>query len=268
MTAMTFGSLFAGIGGMDLGLERAGMVCKWQVEISPFCQKVLAKHWPGVKRYDDITKLDGSELEPVDLICGGFPCQDVSMAGLRRGIGDGTRSGLYADMLRIVCRLRPRFVLVENVSGLLVPTTTDEPAPISRVLGDLADLGFDAEWEMFPASAFGAPHRRDRVFIVAYARGVIGNAQLLFPRDRKARTEWWENSSEWGINRFIVKVGTETPSGVLIDWREAETPPRIPRMANGIPDVMERTKACGNAVVPQVAEWIGRRIQESTNALR
>src|ERR1039457_217076 len=105
---MTFGSLFAGIGGMDLGLERAGMECRWQIEIDPFCTKVLEKHWPKVKRYGDITKLNGSELESVDLICGGFPCQDVSLAGLRKGIGSGTRSGLYADMLRIVSVLRPR----------------------------------------------------------------------------------------------------------------------------------------------------------------
>lgn len=259
-TKLRFGSLFAGIGGMDLGLERAGMECRWQVEIDPFCREVLAKHWPHVPKFTDITELTGDELERVDLIAGGFPCQDVSLAGLRKGVGAGTRSGLYADMLRIVCKLQPRIVLVENVSGLLVPTASSEPAPISRVLGDLADLGFDAEWEMFPASAFGAPHRRDRVFIVAYARGFFRDTRLLFSRHRKARSEWWENSSEWGIDRVVVKVGTATPSRILIDWRESKTAPKLSRMANGVPNVMERTRGCGNAVVPEVARWIGEGI--------
>jgi len=136
---MTFGSLFAGIGGMDLGLERAGMECRWQVEINPYCRGVLARHWPNVKRYGDIRELTGNDLERVDLIGGGFPCQDVSQAGRRAGIG-GQRSGLYAEMLRLVSGLRPRFVLMENVTGLLV-------RGMGRVLGDLAEIGFDAEWD-------------------------------------------------------------------------------------------------------------------------
>jgi DNA (cytosine-5)-methyltransferase 1 len=113
---VTFGSLFAGIGGMDLGLERAGMECKWQVEINPFCQKVLAKHWPNVRRYGDITAVE--QLEYVDVIAGGFPCQDISYAGAGAGI-DGERSGLWSEMLRIIRIVRPRFVIVENVAALL-----------------------------------------------------------------------------------------------------------------------------------------------------
>jgi DNA (cytosine-5)-methyltransferase 1 len=158
---MTFGSLFAGIGGLDLGLERAGMTCRWQVEIDPFCVKVLEKHWPGVKRYGDIRELTGDELEPVDLICGGFPCQDLSQAGKRVGI-EGTRSGLWFEYARLVRRLRPRWVLIENVSGLLVYDA------MRRVIGELAGCGYVGCWRCLRASDFGAAHLRKRVFIVAY----------------------------------------------------------------------------------------------------
>lgn len=157
---MTYGSLFTGIGGIDLGLYRAGMTCKWQVEIDPFCQRVLAKHWPHVKRYGDIRTV--GELEGVDLIAGGFPCQDISYAGAGAGI-DGARSGLWGEMLRIIRLVRPQFVLVENVSALLT-------RGIERVLGELAASGYDAEWQSLPAAAFGAPHIRDRVFILAYSK--------------------------------------------------------------------------------------------------
>lgn len=168
---LTFGSLFAGIGGMDIGLERVGMECRWQVEIDPYCNKVLERHWPKVKRYGDITTVDGNDLERVDLIVGGFPCQDLSCAGEMRGI-DGSRSGLWSEFARIIGLLRPRFVLIENVSGLLANE------PMRRVLGDLSSFGFDAEWESIPAAAVGAPHIRDRVWIFAYAteefRGYAG----------------------------------------------------------------------------------------------
>lgn len=223
---MTFGSLFSGIGGMDLGLERAGMECRWQVEIDPFCQKVLAKHWPNVKRYGDITKLEGSELEAVDLIAGGFPCQDVSRVGSRNGI-DGKRSGLWTEYIRLVRFLRPRYVLVENVAGLL-------DGGIGRVLGDLARCGYDAEWDMLPAFLFGLPHRRERVFIVAYSRRPIAGTI--------------------GIGKLC--------DGQKIDW-ERLVLPRRGRNPYGIPDWVDRVAAIGNAVAPDIAEWIGRRITEA-----
>src|SRR5690606_2479372 len=115
---MTFGSLFAGIGGFDLGFERAGLQCKWQVEIDPYCQKVLAKHWPGVLRWDDVkTFARDCVAERVDVICGGFPCQDISNAGLKAGI-DGERSGLWSEYVRIIRVLRPKYVVVENVAAI------------------------------------------------------------------------------------------------------------------------------------------------------
>src|SRR5689334_3925575 len=143
----TFGSLFAGIGGLDLGLERAGWTCRWQVEIDAFCQRVLAKHWPDVPRYGDVRSLDAGALERVDLICGGFPCQPVSAAGTR--LAEADERWLWPEYARVVGSLRPGLVLVENVPGLLVRGAGD-------VLGDLATLGYDAEWESIPAAALGA----------------------------------------------------------------------------------------------------------------
>jgi len=158
---LTVGSLFSGIGGLDLGLERAGMEVIWQVENDPYCNKVLAKHWPEVKRYGDIKDIDWSEVERPDLVCGGFPCQPVSVAGKRLGTED--ERWLWPEFRRCLRGVGPRFVFVENVPGLLAGGMGD-------VLGDLAGLGYDAEWESLPASAFGAPHLRYRVFIVAHIR--------------------------------------------------------------------------------------------------
>ena len=158
---LTFGSLFAGVGGLDLGLERAGIKCRWQVEIDEYASRVLERHWPNVRRHDDVQTF--TDIEYVDIVCGGFPCQDVSNAGHRAGI-DGERSGLFFELMRIVRDVGPRYVLLENVSALLV-------RGMDRVLSELAASGYDAEWEWLPASAFGAYHNRDRVFILAYREG-------------------------------------------------------------------------------------------------
>ena len=157
------GSLFSGIGGLELGLEHAaGARVLWQVERDAWCRDVLAKHWPDAVRYDDVCTVRG--LPRVDILCGGFPCQDVSLAGKRAGFG-GERSSLWREYRRIIADVRPRFVFVENVPGLL---TADDGHAFAEVLGDLASLGFDAEWDVFRASDVGAPHRRERVFLLAY----------------------------------------------------------------------------------------------------
>jgi DNA-cytosine methyltransferase len=160
---LTFGSLFAGIGGFDLGFERAGFQCKWQVEIDDYATKILERHWPEVHRERDIRQCGRHNLERVDCIIGGFPCQDISYAGKGAGL-DGARSGLFFEAIRLVCELRPRAVVLENVAGLLT-------RGLDRVLGTLAEVGFDAEWHCIPAAAVGAPHIRDRVFVLAYAKG-------------------------------------------------------------------------------------------------
>lgn len=159
---MRVGSLFSGIGGMDLGLERAGMEIAWQVEIDPWCQRVLAKHWPDVPCFGDVKELNANGLPPVDVLAGGFPCQPVSNAG--KGKAQEDERWLWPEFARIIRAVRPRFVFVENVPGLT-------NRGLDLVLGSLAALGFDAEWTSLSAAAFGAPHIRDRIVIVAHANG-------------------------------------------------------------------------------------------------
>ena len=160
---MRFGELFAGIGGFSLGLERAGMKCAWQVEIDPYARAVLNKHWPDVPKHDDVRTFPPTHTHThdfsVDLICGGFPCQDISVAGKGAGLA-GERSGLWNDFARIIRAVRPRWVVIENVPALTA-------RGLGTVLGDLAEIGFDAEWHCIPASAVGAPHQRERIWIVA-----------------------------------------------------------------------------------------------------
>jgi len=329
--ALTFGSLFAGIGGFDLGFERAGMVCKWQVEIDDYANQVLAKHWPNAHRERDIRECGKHNLEAVDVICGGFPCQDISYAGQGAGL-DGERSGLFFEAIRVVRELRPRIVVLENVAALLT-------RGLDRVLGTLAEIGFDAEWHCIPAAAVGAPHIRDRVFVLAYAKhdGLIastgqypGNQQQQGRAEKQGSTKQSQGSgcgsaissnvsdtfstrarNEIGaiggqerkatgaFQPEIVRQGDgaimpEGADAVREDvpnarcdgsrgakgvdgcasirgervanttsggWWEAE--PDVGRVANGIPARIHRLRGLGNAVVPQVAEWIGRRIVES-----
>lgn len=165
MKTLTVGSLFSGVGLCDLGLSWAGMRHAFFCEVDPFCRSILAKHWPGVPIYENVRGLRGVDLPPVDVLCGGFPCQDVSLAaaGKRRGI-TGKRSGLWNEYARLIKEIRPKYVIAENVPGLLA-------AGIETVLRDLAAVGYDAEWEVLSAAALGAPHRRERVFLVAYPHG-------------------------------------------------------------------------------------------------
>lgn len=227
---LTIGSLFAGIGGFDLGLERAGMRSVWQCEIDPYAVRVLEKHWPDVLRVRDVRDVRAGTVAAVDVICGGFPCQDISKAGAGRGLA-GARSGLWSEMLRVVCDLRPRYLVVENVSALL-------GRGLDRVLGDLAACGFDAEWDCLPASALGAPHSRDRIWIVAYPNGtgLEGHGRPL------------ERARALAASPRVVQP---------VRWADE---PSLPRVVDGVPNWMDRVRVTGNALVPQIAEWLGRRI--------
>jgi DNA (cytosine-5)-methyltransferase 1 len=275
------GSLFAGIGGLELGLERTGgFRAAWQVEIDPFCRRVLARHWPDVRRWDDVRTFPPEPLEEwhCDLICGGFPCQDVSLAGRRAGI-DGRHSGLWSEFARVVRVLRPRHVLVENVPGLLV-------RGLDRVLGDLAALGFDAEWECIPAASVGAPHIRDRVFILAHSQrcGFLGADLHLGEHVEEGRKGSspedvrlsGEAGGKSGLLAHSVGTGLAFRPCLGRDARQElqaaqrdhradgkgiwSSEPDVGRVAHGIPDRVDRLRALGNAVVPQVAEYIGRLI--------
>lgn len=175
---MTFGSLFAGIGGLDLGLERAGMQCKWQCEIDKYANQILQKHWPEVKKYNDIREL--KKPESVDLICGGFPCQDVSMAGNRAGLA-GERSGLFFEAIRIIGEIKPKWIFIENVPGLL---SSNGWKDMGAVISELEQLGYCISWRVLDSRYFGVPQRRRRVFIV----GSLGNTssiKVLFETDTK-----------------------------------------------------------------------------------
>jgi DNA (cytosine-5)-methyltransferase 1 len=235
--------LFSGIGGFSLGLERAGMRTVAFCEIDPYCRRVLAKHWPDVPIFPDVRTLHGSGLPgTVDVVCGGFPCQDISFAGRgRRGTGiDGSRSGLWAEFARIVGEVRPRYVLVENVAALL-------GRGLSRVLGDLATLRFDAEWHCIPASAVGAPHRRDRVWIVAYADR----------NGKHARPLHAEMASTSELVAYPGRGELREQPGRGNGW---ESESDVGRVADGIPHRVDRLRALGNSLVPQIAELIGRAI--------
>lgn len=245
---LTFGSLFAGIGGFDLGFERAGMRCAWQVEIDPFCRKVLAKHWSDVRRWDDVRTFPPEPIDGwrVDVICGGFPCKQTSTAaaihGKRNGL-DGTDSGLWYGMLRVVQLLRPRWVVVENVAG--AATWSRE---IARGLA-VAGYQLPDKPTCLPAACFGAIHRRRRLFWIA-------------DLDGKGLEIAWQ---------------PEPPSSVCIPRGTADgnpwlsSLPGVLRVADGVPgrvDRRRRIERLGNSVVPQVAQWIGRRIVEAATCER
>jgi DNA (cytosine-5)-methyltransferase 1 len=279
-------SLFSGIGGLDLGLERAGMEVVAQCEVDPYCCRVLAKHWPDVPNLGDVTTIDWSTVPDVDLICGGYPCQPFSLAGRRQGADDVRH--LWPYVLDAVRHLRPSWVLLENVPGHL-------SLGFGRVLGGLAESGYDAEWDCIPAAAVGAHHRRDRVFIVAYPQrdelrvepvavgrgggaavvGDDGPTQPVADADQRGRFGWtgapgpsWRSElADSGTAERRVFAPRRGDAARRrrpgIDGWAAE--PDVGRVAHGVPSRVDRLRGLGNAVVPQVAEHVGRLIMEAAS---
>ena len=341
MSINTIGSLFSGIGGLELGLERAlGARTIWQVESNEYARRVLAKHWPDARRYNDVREVGRHNLDAPDLICGGFPCQDISIAGKQAGI-NGERSGLWYEFARIIRELRPRYVILENVSALRI-------RGLDRVLGDLAESGYGCRWDCIPASAVGAPHQRDRIFIVAtladtprmhgdecqnYAGGIgqgatptaesgdgggpadmadtevpglqartgdgvgacpaqelrlaahggspqgqgAGDLLMADPdinrseqgrhdagvggqpelgQDGRSRVSAW--SPQPGMGRVAHGVPPRVDGGIAVEpWERG-----VPRTIEGCPHRVDRLRCLGNAVVPQVAELVGRLVLE------
>ena len=324
MMPLTVGSLFSGIGGFELGLERTGgFKTVWQCEIDPFCLKVLEKHWPGVKRFADIKKMGiGEEIPYVDVICGGFPCQPVSCAGKRKGKED-TR-WLWPEFCRVVRCVRPEWVLIENVPGLL---SADSGRLFAGILRDLSESGYDAEWNIVSAASVGAPHLRKRVFIVAHTsqpgrqqitRSTHGDEAEDERRTTKENNEpecdgesgrkghvadtiglgrygWagvfrqgrgeesedccaklpdtrceglprpeqeWEHGrsaaqcDRWIFERRLGRASDGLFKGLDRPWGKGWED-GTPRIATGQKDRVNRLKALGNAICPQVAQFVG-----------
>lgn len=299
---LTLGSLFSGIGGMELGFEMTGRFeTRWQVEIDGFCQQVLAKHWPDVPRFSDVRDVGAHNLERVDVLVGGFPCQDVSNAGTTHAGGlqglDGERSGLWHEFARIIRELEPRWVVVENVGAL-------SARGLSTVLWQMAELGYDAEGTVLSAGAVGAPHLRKRLFIVGYRQWRLPHK---LSECECCGDEWCDECQQHfadcehaGLFDFVQDTDSTRLEGHVCgilaqspDWRsDAHTArsawwgsePDLHRMADGVPARVDgsgrlslagfpqrkqRLQALGNAVVPQVAAFIARRIleREDTRAL-
>ena len=304
---LTVGSLFSGIGGIDLGLERAGMTVKWHSEIDAYACRVLKKHWPLVPNIGNIKEVKWDQVEPVDVIAGGYPCQPFSTAGKRQG--DKDERHLWPYFLRAISELRPRFALLENVRGHL-------SMGFDRVLGDLAEIGYDAEWQIVSAASVGAPHRRDRIICVAYpndsgigtpksridlngsqkskqrqhaqsepcrqsknvadANGrrqqecdqAIGKLQFVNQVSESLADTHSKQLGEYGsqVNvGFVSRIWRNNTTGQAANdfgqWWEVE--PDVGRVAHGIPSRVDKLRGLGNAVVPQVAEYVGRMILAS-----
>jgi DNA (cytosine-5)-methyltransferase 1 len=274
---------FSGIGGFSYAAERivGGYKTVAFVEREPFCQKVLRKHWPDVPVFDDITTYT-PERGSADVICGGFPCQDISTAGRRAGIKEGTRSGLFYELMRVIRMVEPRFIILENVSAILANG-------LDTVLGELAEAGFDAEWACIPASAVGACHQRDRWWLVAWdatgSAGKIKSHRLPFTSERskqsKQQTDWiprdpnCQDAANASGTR-LQGVSGEGISGTRL-WRKSErcldpnwqgylSEPVLRRGDDGLSNRVDRIKALGNSVVPQVAAIPLQRVLDLSEA--
>lgn len=245
-------SLFAGVGAFDLGLERAGMQVVRQVERDADCQRILRKHWPDTRLDGDVATAEFTENE-ADVIAFGFPCQDVSQMGSRTGLA-GERSGLFREALRAIRVVRPRFGVLENVAALL-------RRGMGTVLGSLAEIGFDAEWDCIPAAHVGAPHLRDRVWAITYPQHphalrsgshpapvyLDGGAQLFDQQERLT------GPMGAPLAAALARVG---PAG----GRAWDAEPQLPRVADGSPADVASVKQAGNSLCPRIAEALGLAI--------
>jgi len=285
MGYITIGSLFSGIGGFELGLERAIPNSKtiWQVEQNKYCQGILKKHWPEATLHNDIREVNHENVHPVNIICGGFPCQDISAAGKGAGIEHGTRSSLWGEMYRLIDELRPRVAVMENVPALLW-----KGRGMHVVMSNLAQIGYDAEWTIISARQFGAPHLRKRVFIVAYPNQIRPrqDGQQLFNKINRNGTEIHEGRQEKFTDSYSITDKKQPPDPFYVEtkqltksrscvndgiqqrnnknyWKKFPTQPPLRHRNDGISDRLARLRALGNAIVPQCSEYIGQCIVDS-----
>ena len=243
MKPITILDTFAGIGGFSYAADKlvGGFKTTQFIEINPFCQKILNKHWPDIPIHDDINTFTAG-IGQFDCITGGFPCQDISVAGHQEGITEKSRSGLFYELMRVIRMVRPRFVVMENVAAIL-------NNGLDIVLGELSQAGYDAEWSVISASSLGACHQRSRWWLVAYPnskrlQGLRGKYELQ--ESSRERTFAWRNS---GI--------TLNP-----DWKGYKSKPTLCRGDDGLSHRVDRLKALGNSVVPQVAAIPLKRVYD------
>ena len=263
--------LFSGIGGFALAAKWAGLQTIQFVELDPYCQRVLKKNFPDVPIHDDITTLDGTQFKDIFLITGGFPCQDISIAGKGAGL-DGERSGLWTELHRIIGEVRPRFALIENVPALTFRGG-------ARVIGDLAEIGYDCEWQIVGADDVGAPHRRKRIWIVAHSDSdrVFSTAQKHFrnrPEENgKERQAQSCNSSQSSTDvAYSKSAGCQTWSSNRMGTEHgSRRNERLPPGASGTPETLadsnstgckEQWRAISNAQEQSAAECRGRWLPE------
>tara|TARA_R100001244_G_scaffold110602_1_gene81751 strand:- start:168 stop:962 length:795 start_codon:yes stop_codon:yes gene_type:complete len=254
--------LFSGIGGFSLAAKEVwGDDAKivGHCDIDDYCEQVLAKNFPNTPYFNDVTKLTKQDVGEVDLICGGFPCQDISVAGKGLGIDKGERSGLWSEFNRLIGELRPKYAIIENVAAIT-------SRGLNIVLRDLAKTGYDAEWQCIGANQIGARHRRERIWIVAYPSSIR-------PQDEKTYKELeWQRPSftsfyprkQWDkVRLFKSKLGRVAygiPNWIHRYWEQEPT--GVPRSTINKVNRTERLKALGNSVVPQIPMLIMKRIKE------
>jgi len=321
---LTVGSLFSGIGGIEIGFEKEGFKSEWFVEIEPYAQEVLRKRFPRTKIYEDITQVDFRTVPKIDILTGGFPCQDISVAGKQVGI-EGSRSSLWKYYAKAIRILRPKFALIENVSALTI-------RGLNVVLADLAKIGYDAEWYNISASAVGAFHQRERIFIIAYPNsnresdvsfnegerqgfvdevlntnnngqltseereGIMEGSNTRQKEQNKARESKRPSYKSRKVGQFSKEGLQQVPDSEYRNVQESElrdkqvkeegretsnrlsnespdrcgwwaTEPKLGRVADGIPNRVDRIKCLGNAVVPQCAEVFAKAIKMKLNSL-
>ena len=257
---MYVGSLFSGIGGIELGFQRAGFKTKWFIEKDEYAKKILRKNFPDAVIYDDITKIDFRSIPKVDILTGGFPCQDISSSGKRAGI-KGSKSSLWKYYKEAIRILRPRFAFIENVSILI-------NRGFNVVLADIASIGYDAEWYCVPASAIGALHQRDRVFIIAYLQGERKRLLSVFKWNKRSRDIYTDRKNKVTSNTNNTGQSGNRENEIRQELFCSRTSqwavePRLDRLVHGFPYRVDRIRCLGNSVVPQVAEVFAEAIKMS-----
>ena len=249
-------SLFSGIGGLELGLEAAGVgETLWQVEQDAFCRSVLAKHWPEARRFEDVRAVRVGDIAGAELICGGFPCQDISR-GNPKGVGlAGARSSLWWEFARLIRAVLPRFVVIENV-----PILASRGRGLDVILREIAQSGYDAEWDIVSARAVGACHRRDRLFIIAWLRDFADS-------DSEPIRQLAERKEGGRVNiQAGGKAGASEDGAARITGRPWQALGSVCPVDDGIPGRVAMLRALGNAVVPQVAYQVGLRVKQIAEA--